>query len=260
VKEIVVVKLGGSLLDDEDSRSRAIEAIAAQCHSGSGIVVVHGGGRNIDAALSRAGIGRKTVHGLRVTDAPTLEIVTSVLAGSVNKTLVARFESAGVHAVGISGLDGLILQADFHPAVDGHELGFVGSIRRSEPALILTLLGAGFLPVIASLASGPGGEILNVNADSAASAIAVALGASRVVFLTDVEGLLADDGQLVAALNSREAAAMLHSAAVTGGMKPKLRACVAAVSGGVREVVIAGPSRHANVLGGGEGGTTVVAA
>lgn len=260
MKEIVVVKLGGSLLDDPALRAKAVLAIADQVHSDVRIVVVHGGGKNIDAAMRRAGIEKKTVQGLRVTDAPTLEIVTSVLAGTVNKALVAELSALGVPATGLSGVDGGTLQAAFHPVIDGHDLGFVGAVQRSEPSLALTLLGGGFVPVIASLASGPQGSILNVNADAAASAIAVALGASRVIFLTDVEGLIAEDGRVVTELDHHEAVAMLQSVAVTGGMKPKLRACVAAVAGGVPEVVIAGPSRHAAALAGGEGGTTVVAA
>lgn len=260
MKEIVVVKLGGSLLDDPSLRGKAVEAIAGQVHSGARIVVVHGGGKNIDAALRRAGIEKKTVQGLRVTDAPTLEIVTSVLAGTVNKALVAELSAFGVPAAGLSGVDCGMLQATLHPSIDGIDLGFVGAVQRSEPSLALTLIGAGVVPVIASLAAGPGGTILNVNADAAASAIAVALGASRVVFLTDVEGLLAADGRVVTELDQHEAFEMLQSVAVTGGMKPKLRACVAAVAGGVPEVVIAGPSKHAAVLAGGEGGTCVVAA
>jgi acetylglutamate kinase len=260
VKEIMVVKLGGSLLDEKQQRSRAISAIADRARAGSGIVIVHGGGRNIDAALTRAGIEKESVHGLRVTDARTLEVVTSVLAGTVNKSIVAELGASGIAAAGVSGVDGGILQADIHPPLDGRHLGFVGAVRTSEPALVLALLGAGFVPVIASLAAGPEGTILNVNADTAASAVAVALGATRVVFLTDVEGLLGDDGRLVTELDERQALAMLQSVAVSGGMKPKLRACVAALAGGVREVVIAGPSRHTVAVAGGEGGTCVVAA
>jgi acetylglutamate kinase len=260
LNELLVVKLGGSLLDDASKRTTALAAIAAQSNAGRPIVVVHGGGRNIDAALLRVGIEKKTVQGLRVTDASTLEVVTSVLGGSVNKTIVAELASMSVPAAGLSGVDGATLQAEIHPPVEGTDLGFVGAVKRSDSSLILTMLRAGFVPVVASLASGPDGTILNVNADAAASAIAVSLGAPKIVFLTDVEGILGLDGEVVPELDQHEASEMLLSAAVNGGMKPKLRACIAAIAGGVDEVVIAGPSRHAMALAGGEGGTCVVAA
>jgi acetylglutamate kinase len=260
VTELTVVKLGGSLLDDLAMRSHALAAIAGRWHNDHAVVVVHGGGKNIDAALNRLGIPKKTAQGLRVTDGDTLDVVTGVLAGNVNKGVVTALSGYEVPAAGISGADGDTLVASVHPPVDGVELGFVGSIEGSDPSLILTLMGGGFLPVVGSLAAGPDGTVLNVNADSAAAAIAVALRATRLVFLTDVEGLFDASGSLVASLDGPSAAAMLESPAVTGGMKPKLRACLSALAGGVPEVVIAGPQRHASSLAGGEGGTHVVAA
>ena len=260
MKDILVVKLGGSLLENASARAAAIEAIAAQANRGSHVVVVHGGGKHIDAALTQAGIPKTTVEGLRVTDEATLDIVTGVLSGRVNKLLVSELAARGVDAAGVSGVDGATLEADFHPAIGGQGLGYVGALRACDPSLVLTLIGAGFVPVIASIAAGPEGSILNINADSAASMIAITLGASRIVFLTDVEGLIGADGSVVSQLDQGGAMRMLNDTAVTGVMKPKLRACVAAVAGGVPEVVIAGPSRHASALSGGEGGTTVVAA
>jgi len=258
--DLTVVKLGGSLLDDAEMRLHALKAIAHHWNDNSHMVVLHGGGRHIDAALSRIGISKRTVDGLRVTNAATLEVVTGVLAGNVNKSIVSQLAAEGVAAAGISGADGDTLCAELHPAVNGVDLGFVGQLSGSDPCLVLTILGAGFLPVVASLASGPGGMLLNVNADAAASALAIALGATRLVFLTDVEGVVGTGGQVVPLLDRLEATRLLSSPAVTGGMKPKLRACLDALSGGVHEVVIAGPARHAASLAGGTGGTHVVAA
>ena len=257
---LTVVKLGGSLLENAASRRHALEAIAGRWHDDSRIVVVHGGGKNIDVSLAKLGIPKRTVQGLRVTDAATLEVVTGVLAGTVNKTIVTELSVAGVAPAGISGADGGTIQAEIHPPIDGVDPGFVGKVATCDPALTLTLLGAGFLPVIASLASSAEGQLLNVNADSAAAAIAVALGATRLVFLTDVEGVIDGKGSILPSLGVAEAMSLLASSSVTGGMKPKLRACLDALAGGVDEVIIAGPSRHVAALAGGEGGTHLVAA
>ncbi len=258
--ELTVVKLGGSLLDDVELRDHAIGAIAQRWSVNPNLVVVHGGGKNIDKALAAAGIPKRTVQGLRVTDARTLEIVTGVLAGNVNKSLVSQLAMSGVAAAGFSGADGDTIQATLHPPIDGIDLEFVGRVFASDPALAMTLLGGGFLPVIASLGMSPEGALLNVNADAAAAAVAVATGATKLVFLTDVEGVLDTNGTIVPSLDMSGAAALLASSAVSGGMKPKLRACLEALAGGVANVVIAGPSRHAASLAGGEGGTHLVAA
>lgn len=257
---LTVVKLGGSLLENASSRHLALEAIADRWHEDSRIVVVHGGGKHIDLSLAKLGIPKRTVEGLRVTDAATLEVVTGVLGGLVNKTIVTELSLAGIAAAGISGADGETLQAELHAPVDGVDVGYVGKVSACDPALALTLLGAGFLPVIASLASSSEGQLLNVNADSAAAAIAVALGATRLVFLTDVEGVIDPTGSILPSLGITETTALLASSSVTGGMKPKLRACLDALEGGVAEVIIAGPSRHGAALAGGEGGTHLVAA
>ncbi len=259
-RAMTVVKLGGSLLDDATLQKRAIEAIARRWRKGEPLVVVHGRGKNIDAALSRLGIPKKTHQGLRITDGRTLQVVIEVLTGSVNKSLIAELAAYGVNAVGISGADGGTLMADVHPPVDGIDLGFVGKIHSARPHLIEALLNAQYLPVIASVAAGTHGGLLNVNADAAAAAIAAGLGAARLVFLTDVEGLKGANGQLVPQINMSKGEELLHADFVTGGMKPKLRACLDAVHGGVGEVVIAGPETHTASLHDGKGGTHVVAA
>jgi acetylglutamate kinase len=258
----LVVKLGGSLLEDARLRAAALEAIASLFAGDGNVVLVHGGGKRIDAALARLGIPRRAHAGLRITDAGTLEAVVGALCGNVNKELVREIAARGVRCAGISGADGGTLRAEPHPAVDGVDLGFVGRVTGADTGIVRALVGAGALPVVASLASGPKeAPLLNVNADAAASALAVALGARRLVFLTDVEGFLDGHGRVVRELDASRIARLLASgSAVTGGMLPKLRACLEAIHGGVPEVVIAGPRRHRAALRGGEGGTRLVAA
>ena len=256
----IVVKLGGSLLEEPALRARALAAIAARWTAGARIVVVHGGGKRIDASLQALKIPKKTYRGLRITDPETLDVVVSILSGLVNKSLVAEFRSLGITAAGLSGADGETLWAEFHPRLDGVDFGFVGRVTFSNPKLISAILGADLLPIVASVALGREGTLLNVNADSAASALAAALRAERLVFLTDVEGLLDAQGKLVPELDPDSAWALLSSGAVAGGMRPKLVACLEAVKAGVSQVVIAGPNGHASALTDGIGGTRLAAA
>lgn len=255
-----VVKLGGSLLEDSILRGRALQAIASRLAAGEKLLIVHGGGKRIDAGLAALGIPRCVRGGLRVTDRRTLEVVVAELCGTVNKLLVAELGARGVRCAGISGADAGTLRAELHPPVHGTDLGFVGRILGVDPALPAALLRAGFLPVIAPVALGPGQTLLNVNADAAAAALAGALSARRLVFLTDVPGLLDGDGRLVERLGAAEAARLTDTASVAGGMRPKLLACVAALEAGVAKVLIAGPDRHETVLSDGKGGTCLVAA
>ncbi|HUO84874.1 MAG TPA: acetylglutamate kinase [Thermoanaerobaculia bacterium] len=260
MKGSTVVKLGGSLLENARLRSHALDAVAEAWSNGQALAVMHGGGKKIDALSSKLGLRKHTYHGLRITNAETLEVVVSVLAGVVNKTLVAELHRKGVAAVGLSGVDGETLVAELHPRINSIDYGFVGRIVEAHTTLIEGIAGSGFLPVIGSIASGPDGTLLNVNADSAASALAVALQSRRLVFLTDVEGLLDASGQIVDLLTVERAESFLQSGSVTGGMRPKLRAAIDALAGGVEEVIIAGPDRHRHALLQGEGGTHLVAA
>lgn len=257
---IDIVKMGGSLLENRELRGSALEAVATSWTSGKRPIVVHGGGKRIDAMLAALDIPKKVQGGLRVTDAETLDVVVSILSGLVNKTLVAELRARGIRVSGLSGADGDTLWAEFHEAVEGVDLGFVGRVVRCDPALLSAVLGAGFLPLVASVALGREGTLLNVNADSAASALAAALGAKKLVFLTDVEGVRDADGNVIDRLDARAARALLASPAVTGGMKPKLRSAVEALEAGVTEVIIAGPSMHRSALLEGKGGTHLVAA
>lgn len=255
-----VIKLGGSILDDAAARAGALSAIANAWNEGEPLILVHGGGRKIDAMLVALGLEKRTHKGLRITDEPTLEVVVSALAGVVNKMLVSELAARGVTAAGISGADGGTLAADVHPSIDNISLGRVGRVTSSNPSLIHAIASKGILPVVGSVALGRGGQLLNVNADSAAAAIAVATGARQLVFLTDVPGLLDDRGHLVPTITADSARMLVEQAIVKGGMLPKLQSAVDAVSGGVGKVLIAGPQYHAAALSGGIGGTHLVAA
>ncbi|MGA8807775.1 MAG: acetylglutamate kinase [Thermoanaerobaculia bacterium] len=244
-----VIKLGGSLLDDPVRRAEALQAISAQWKSGEEMVLVHGGGKHVDANLKRAGIPKRTYGGLRITDDATLDVVVATLAGAVNKMLVAELAATGVRCAGISGCDASTLSAEVHPPIDGVDFGHVGSVTGGDPTLINALLTSGILPVVSSVAEGPNGTLLNVNADSAAAAIAVSLGAEELIFITDVAGLLDARGNVVTELHAAEAEALLGSEVVTGGMRPKLQAALHALGSGVRRITI-----------GEEGGTNLVAA
>lgn len=253
----VVLKLGGSLLEDAEARRAVLSAIACRSRAAEGLVLVHGGGKRIDAALAARGIPKRMHAGLRVTDDATLEVVVAVL-GAVNRELVDEIASLGVPAAGVSVP--WILQAVPHPPVDGIALGRVGSVTGVDAAALAVARAASAVTALAPLGLAPDGRALNVNADSAAAAVAASLGARRLVFLTDVEGVCDAAGCRIEELDPAALRGLLDGPAVTGGMRPKLHACLEAASKGVGEVVIAGPGRQREALDGGRGGTHVVAA
>lgn len=244
-----VIKLGGSLLDDKQRRAAALQSIVRTWNGGEQVVLVHGGGKHVDALQSRLGIPKQTHAGLRITSDETLEVVVAVLAGTVNKLIVSELAALGVRAAGISGADAGTIKAVPHPPVGGVALGHVGAVTGGSPDVIHALLGRGILPVISSVAAGPEGTLLNVNADNAAAAVAVSLGAKVLHFITDVPGLLDASGEVVSWVAASEARALLESEVVTGGMRPKLTAALNALDGGVALITI-----------GEEGGTHLVAA
>ena len=235
-----VIKLGGSLLDDAARRAGALRDIVDGWNAGEQIVLVHGGGKHVDAALRKLGIPKRSYAGLRITDDATLEVVVSILAGSVNKMLVGELTAMGVLSAGISGVDAGTLIAEVHPPIDGVDLGHVGRVVSSDGTLIESMLSSGILPVVSSVAQGPKGALLNVNADSAAAAIASAVGATALQFITDVAGLLDSTGSVVPSLTAKDAHKLLASEIVTGGMKPKLQAALGALASGVRSIHIGG--------------------
>lgn len=245
-----VIKLGGSLLDDAARRDAALQQIVARWNAGEDVVLVHGGGKHIDAMLVKLGLDKRTYAGLRITDDATLDVVVSVLGGTVNKMLVGELARFGVRAAGISGSDATLI-ATQHPPIDGVELGHVGRVTGANCTLVRAMLTYGILPVVSSIAMTVDGKLLNVNADSAAAALAVALQAKSLRFITDVAGLLDLKGNVVPMLHANEAETFLEN--VTGGMKPKLQAALSALHGGVGAIEI-GEDVDRN------GGTSLVAA
>ena len=239
----VVVKLGGASLEDPRLVERFAEDVALLRMVGVRPVVVHGGGKQVTALSERLGIRPEFRDGLRVTNAETLEVARMVLVGSVNKGLVGHVNRAGVPALGLCGEDGdLLLARQRH-----EDLGFVGDIQTVNVELLRHLMESA-VPVLASVATDGRGQSFNVNADDAAAAVAVALGAAKLVMLTDVPGVLRDD-ELVSEMAASEAEALIDAGVVTGGMVPKLRAASASVAGGVeRAHIVDGRVEHALIL------------
>jgi acetylglutamate kinase len=244
VKKLVVLKLGGELLE-QPARMKAVGRMIARVAESTPLVVVHGGGREIDAALAQASIPKHQVDGLRVTDEATLQIVVSVLAGSINTRFVAAINAAGGSAVGLTGADAGVAPvkpAKPHKATNGElvDLGLVGEpVPGPTPKLIKTLVAEGFVPVIACIASAKDGRLYNVNADTLAGSLSARLRAKRLVVAGATRGVLAAKGATVAKLNLDGIEKLIESGTATSGMVAKLRACRKAVKGTVRDVVIA---------------------
>jgi acetylglutamate kinase len=255
---VVVLKFGGELLDDRAHLATVVAAIAAIATTTTQ-VIVHGGGKEIDAALKTAGIEKRQVDGLRITDAATLEVVVQVLAGAVNTRLVAALNAIGVAAVGLTGADagcGLSDPAPPHQAVDGRvvDLGRVGvPASGADPKVVRTLVDGNFVPVIASIGIDASGALLNVNADAFAGHLAAALGARRLIVAGTTPGVLDASGATLPQLDAQAMARLVEAGTATAGMIAKLRACEHALAGGVDEVVIVdgrdGAALHAAATG-----------
>ena len=241
----VVVKFGGSVVDVA-GRSTIAEDLVLLKGAGIDAVLVHGGGPEITRMLERLGKPSTFVKGLRVTDAETMEVVEMVLAGRANKSLVSAITQAGGRAVGLSGKDGrMLLARKYEAEVD---LGQVGEVQSVDPGLVRSLSADGYIPVIASIGIGPDGTSYNLNADTAAGALAVAVGASKFILLTDVDGVYSDREArtLVSELRAGEADAMIHDGTISRGMIPKVAACLDAIRGGVPSAhIINGTIPHA---------------
>jgi acetylglutamate kinase len=240
----LVVKFGGDLLEDPSRLNVVVAAMARLSAQGAGLIIAHGGGKEIDAALKRAGLERRQVDGLRMTDAATLDVVVSVLAGAVNTRFVAALTTAGVAAVGLTGADGacgLSEAAPPHRGVDGRtvDLGHVGlPSEGADMRLLNALTGKGFVPVIASIGLGRDGRLFNVNADTFAGHLAALLGARRLVIAGTTPGVLDVTGATIAVLESPAIDRLVNGGTATGGMIAKLRACEHAIANGVGDVVI----------------------
>jgi len=244
---IVVVKYGGHAMGGEDvARSFAGDMVLLE-QSGVNPVVVHGGGPQIGAMLAKLGIKSQFANGLRITDRATVEIVEMVLAGSINKQIVGFINAEGGRAIGLCGKDGNMVMATkvthagtANGSSDEHEvdLGFVGEPEKVDTAVLDAVLGRELIPVLAPVAQGKDGETYNVNADTFAGAIAGALKAKRLLFLTDVPGVLDHEGHLIKQLRIDEIRGLIADGTITGGMIPKVETCIYAIEQGVEGVVI----------------------
>jgi acetylglutamate kinase len=239
----ILVKLGGTLLDSTETRAALATQIATAHGRGIPLVVVHGGGRQMTRFLAERGVESRFVNGLRVTTPEAIDAVLKVFTGTVSKELVAAINAAGALAVGLSGVDALLAEAEpMDPA-----LGAVGRVIRVNHRLIDLLVQNGFVPSIACVASDRQGRIYNVNADQMAVSCATALTASQLIFLTDVPGVLDGAGHICSVLTAAESEDLISSGVATGGMQAKLNAAIAAIHGGVGQVLIA-PGAAEDVL------------
>ena len=248
--KIVVVKYGGSAMIDKKLEESMMKDVALLKLVGMHPVIVHGGGKEISKWVSISGKESQFVEGLRVTDSDTMEIAEMVL-GKVNKHLVAMIEKLGVKAAGISGKDGATLKVD-KKTVNGQDIGYVGQIREVNTSLIKTLLDNDFIPVIAPTGLDDAYNTYNINADDAACAIAEALGAEKLAFMTDIEGVCkdpSDKSTLISSLTLAEAYKMIEDGYIGGGMLPKIKNCIEAVENGVKIVyVLDGRKEHCLLL------------
>ena len=256
--KVIVIKIGGATLGSHDT---TIEDIVSLQQRGELMVVVHGGGKLITDWLAKLGISTEFVHGERVTESATLEVVTAVLGGLVNKEIVAAINSRGGQAIGISGVDGGLIQGK----IKDIELGYTGVVVKVNTSPLEALLRAGYIPVVSPLSLNASAkrddtpQMLNVNADLVAGEIAAAIGAEKLIFLTDVAGICDQSGKLLAQLSSGEAEALIASGVASGGMIPKIKACLRALDGTSGTCIIDGRQPHA-LLGeveGHGGGTTI---
>jgi acetylglutamate kinase len=231
----VLVKIGGALLDSAETRQNLAKQIAAAGAQGFELVVVHGGGKQMTQYLADRGIESRFVDGLRVTTPETLDAVLKVFAGTVNHQLVASVNRAGAAAVGLSGIDANLAEAEqMDPA-----LGAVGRVTKSNPALLNLLTANGYIPVVACVGGDRAGNIYNVNADQMAVACAAGFGARQLIFLTDVPGVLDASKQICRNLSGPQSRQLIAAGIATGGMQAKLNAALAALAAGVEQVLIA---------------------
>jgi acetylglutamate kinase len=251
--QTVVIKYGGNAMVDDELKRAFAEDMVLLRYVGIRAVVVHGGGPQVTSMLGRLGIESEFRAGLRVTTPETVDVVRMVLVGQVGRELVGLINEHGPHAVGLSGEDAGLLRAErTYPMVNGEpvDVGLVGDVVNVDPAAVLDLVANGRIPVVSTVAPDPSGQVLNVNADTAAAALAVALGAVKLVVLTDVEGLYSrwpDRSSLVQQIGADELESVLPQ--IDAGMLPKMSACLRAVRGGVRRAtVVDGRLPHALLL------------
>jgi acetylglutamate kinase len=258
MKDIIVIKIGGSTFGSGDT---TIDDVVALQRQGLALIVVHGGGSTVTEWLKRLGVPTKFVRGERVTDLPTLEVAAAVLSGLANKEITAAINLRGGRAAGISGVDGALIESK----VKDTTMGYVGSVEKVNTALLEALLKGGFVPVVSPISlhsvdrppDAP--AIINVNGDPVAGDIAAALKAQRLVFLTDVTGINDKSGKVISKISARQAEAMIASGEISGGMIPKINACLRALKAGAVARIIDGRKPHALLreIEGDEDGTTI---
>ena len=254
----IVIKYGGHAMVDKQLKEDFARDITLMKFVGLNPVVVHGGGPQINSVLERMGIHSQFVRGMRLTDEPTMDVVEMVLGGKVNKSIVAQINQQGGKAVGLSGKDGgLILAKKLHIVYQQDEdkppeiidPGLVGQVEQVNPGIINTLTQQGFIPIIAPIGAGDSGETYNINADLVAGKIAEALTAGRLVFLTDVDGVLDGSGELISSIAAEDIHKMVEAKTVSGGMIPKIECALEALKNGVEKAhIINGKKRHALLL------------
>ena len=250
VGETIVVKYGGNAMINEDLKSAVMSDLVLMQLVGINVVLVHGGGPEINAMLDAVGKESRFENGMRVTDKETIDIVQMVLAGKVNKSLVQLLESHGGKALGFCGLDGRLLMAE--KLISSVDLGYVGEIKEVNPAPLNNAMKNGYIPIVATVAGGYDGNVYNINADLAAAQIAAKLGAKKLILMTDIRGLLRDvndDDSLISVVNVSEVPMLKRDGIIKGGMIPKIDCCVEAVRNGVnRAHIIDGRLEHSILL------------
>jgi acetylglutamate kinase len=247
----VLIKFGGNAMQDEEMEQSIANDLVMMRYVGIHPVVVHGGGPEINAYMEKQGLEPKFVDGLRVTDAQTMKIVKEVLVNQVNAEIVSNINSHGQLAVGISGDDSNLIEAEKKKHL-GTDLGFVGEVRNINTAVVEDVIASGKIPVIASIGKGADGASYNINADSVASALAAALSCEKIIYLTNVDGIYADFGKeqsLVSALTYIESKHLIEKKQVKGGMLPKVLSCMRALENNVhRAHILNGTIKHALLL------------
>ena len=238
----VVIKYGGNAMINEELANAVMSDIILLSLVGIRVVLVHGGGPDINEMLDKTGKESKFVDGLRCTDEETMDIVQMVLCGRVNKNLVGNINRKGGNAIGLCGLDGGTIKAKKYEAPNGNDYGLVGEITSIDPALIQNAIENHYIPVVSSVAQGVDAEVsYNINADTAASKLAIALNAEKLILLTDVKGVLRDpkdDSTLISVIHPEDVPVLKEEGVISGGMIPKIECCVQAIRGGVRRTHI----------------------
>ena len=248
----VVIKYGGNAMVNEDLKHSVIEDVTLLKYVDMNPLIVHGGGPDISAALKAYQIESKFVSGLRVTDAETMRIAQMVLVGKTNKEIVSHINTNGGKGVGICGIDGRLIECEpMTEDADGNpiDIGFVGKIKRINTKLLETIAADEYIPVIAPVGTDENGQSYNINADTVASAVATAISAEKLIFLTDVEGVKDNKGDIIFEITTNAAEQLIENGTISGGMIPKVRACTEAVEQGVNRVhIIDGRILHSILL------------